>query len=69
MTMAPWVRNAIALFTITIWGIYIMASFITGVVPEFYVWGIPVMILTGLPAIPVRKPNPPARPDAQEEST
>lgn len=67
--MAPWVRNAIALTATLVWAVYILASFIRGQVPEFYVWGIPVMILTGLPALPTRRPTPPQQPDRPQEDT
>lgn len=66
--MASWVRNAIALTVTLGWIAYIGASIIRGTIPEWYVWGIPVTILTGLPSIPIRKSTRPPADHPQEDT-
>lgn len=62
--LAAWVRNLVALVTMTGWIAFVAASIKRGTVPDWYFWGIPVAILTGLPKVP---PGRTASPPRQQE--
>lgn len=69
--MSPWVRNVIAVASLAVWCAYIIASLVRRDVIDFYIWGIPVALLTALPARAEQRPTqqPPQRDAPREDTT
>lgn len=67
--MVPWVRNVIAVTSLAVWAAYIIGSLVRRDQIDFYVWGIPVALLTALPSLPARQPQKPPQDLPREDTT